>query len=97
MPNDHQPHCAGSSDDLKGFDILLGRGFMGRWRCPKQNLELLGANVSGAVATIAEAERLLAQSRLVHSLQVSSDNGTSRIRNVEPRRRRVVPLALKCQ
>jgi hypothetical protein len=35
----------------------------------KQHLELLGANVSGPAATIAEAERLLAQSRLVHSLQ----------------------------
>jgi DNA-binding response OmpR family regulator len=52
---------AGSSDDLKGLDILLVEDSWAVGDALKQLLELLGASVSGPAATTAEAERLLAQ------------------------------------
>ena len=58
MLNDHG---AGSSDDLKGLDILLVEDLWAVGDALKQLLELLGASVSGPAATTAEAERLLAQ------------------------------------
>ena len=61
MPNDHKPQGAGSSDDLKGLDILLVEDSWVVGDALKKHLELLGANVSGPAASIAEAERLLAQ------------------------------------
>ena len=51
----------GSSDDLKGLDILLVEDSWAVGDALKQLLELLGASVSGPAATTAEAERLLAQ------------------------------------
>ena len=56
MSNDHG---AGSSDDLKGLDILLVEDSWAVGDALKQLLELLGARVSGPAATTAEAERLL--------------------------------------
>ena len=61
MSNDHQPHGAGSSDDLRGLEILLVEDSWVVGDAVKQLLELLGANVSGPTASIAEAEHLLAQ------------------------------------
>ena len=61
MSNDHQPHGAGSSDDLRGLEILLVEDSWVVGDAVKQLLELLGANVSGPAASIAEAEHLLAQ------------------------------------
>ncbi len=52
---------AGSSDDLKGLDILLVEDSWAVGDALKQLLELLGASVSGPAASTAEAERLLAQ------------------------------------
>ena len=52
---------AGSSDDLKGLDILLVEDSWAVGDALKQLLELLGASVSGPAATTAEAERLIAQ------------------------------------
>jgi len=60
MPND-PPHGAGSLDDLKGLDILLVEDSWVVGDALKQHLELLGANVAGPAASIAEAESLLAQ------------------------------------
>jgi DNA-binding response OmpR family regulator len=54
-------HGAGSSDDLKGLDILLVEDSWAVGDALKQLLELLGASVSGPAATTAEAERLIAQ------------------------------------
>ena len=61
MSNDHQPHGAGSSDDLRGLEVLLVEDSWVVGDAVKQLLELLGANVSGPAASIAEAEHLLAQ------------------------------------
>ena len=58
MLNDHG---TGSSDDLKGLDILLVEDSWAVGDALKQFLELLGASVSGPAATTAEAERLIAQ------------------------------------
>jgi DNA-binding response OmpR family regulator len=58
MLNDHS---AGSSDDLKGLDILLVEDSWAVGDALKQLLELLGASVSGPAATTAEAERLIVQ------------------------------------
>lgn len=52
---------AGSSDDLKGLDVLLVEDSWAVGDALKQLLELLGASVSGPAATTADAERLLAQ------------------------------------
>jgi DNA-binding response OmpR family regulator len=58
-PNDHQPSNAGSSDDLKGLDILLVEDSRDVGEAVKKHLELLGAKVAGPAATTAEAEGLL--------------------------------------
>jgi CheY-like chemotaxis protein len=58
MLNDHG---AGSSDDLKGLDILLVEDSWAVGDALKQLLEFLGVSVSGPAATTAEAERPFAQ------------------------------------
>ena len=58
-PNDHQPPSAGSSDDLKGLDILLVEDSRDVGEAVKNHLELLGAKVAGPATTTAEAEGLL--------------------------------------
>jgi CheY-like chemotaxis protein len=52
---------AGSSDDLKGLDILLVEDSREVGKAMKGLLELLGATVTGPAATSAEAERLLSE------------------------------------
>jgi DNA-binding response OmpR family regulator len=58
-PDHHQPHSAGSSDDLKGLDILLVEDSRDVGEAVKKHLELLGAKATGPAATTAEAEGLL--------------------------------------
>ncbi len=58
-PDHHQPPSAGSSDDLKGLDILLVEDSLDVGEAVKKHLELLGAKVTGPAATTAEAEGLL--------------------------------------
>jgi len=60
-PNDHQLPSAGSSDDLKGLDILLVEDSREVGEAVKKHLELLGANVAGPATTTAEAEGLLTE------------------------------------
>ena len=60
-PDDHQPPGAGSSDELKGLDILLVEDSRDVGEAVKKHLQLLGANVAGPAATMAEAEDLLAE------------------------------------
>ena len=59
--NTHDPTGAGSSDDLRGLEILLveDSGIVGE--AIKDLLELLGADVVGPAATTADAERLLSE------------------------------------
>jgi DNA-binding response OmpR family regulator len=59
--NTHDPAGAGSSDDLRGLEILLveDSGVVGQ--ALKDQLELLGADVVGPAASTAEAERLLSE------------------------------------
>ena len=61
LPNDHQPQSAGSSDDLKGLDILLVEDSSEVGEAMKNLLELLGAHVTGPATTVAEAEHLLSE------------------------------------
>jgi hypoxanthine-guanine phosphoribosyltransferase len=56
-PNDQQPSNAGSSDDLKGLDILLVEDSRDVGEAVKKHLELLGAKVAGPAATTAERSR----------------------------------------
>ena len=58
-PDHRQPPSAGSSDDLKGLDILLVEDSRDVGEAVKKHLELLGAKVAGPAATVAEAEGLL--------------------------------------
>ncbi len=58
-PDHHQPPSAGSSDDLKGLDILLVEDARDVGEAVKKHLELLGAKVTGPAATAAEATGLL--------------------------------------
>ena len=58
-PDHHQPPSAGSSDDLKGLDILLVEDSQNVGEAVKKHLELLGAKVAGPAATVAQAEGLL--------------------------------------
>jgi len=58
-PNGPQPSRAGSSDDLKGLDILLVEDSRDVGEAVKKHLELLGAKVAGPATTTAEAEGLL--------------------------------------
>ena len=60
-PNDHQPPSAGSSDDLKGLDILLVEDSPDVGEALKKHLELLGANVAGPATTTTDAEGLLTE------------------------------------
>jgi CheY-like chemotaxis protein len=62
---------AGSSDDLKGLDILLVEDSREVGKAMKGLLELLGATVTGPAATSAEAERLLSE----HAPDVASSLG----------------------
>ena len=62
-PNDHELSSAGSSDDLKGLDILLVEDLPDVGEAVKKHLELLGAKVTGPAATTAEAEGLLNEHR----------------------------------
>jgi DNA-binding response OmpR family regulator len=61
LSNTHDPTGAGSSDDLRGLEILLveDSGIVGE--AIKDLLELLGADVVGPAATTADAERLLSE------------------------------------
>ena len=59
--NTHDPAGAGSSDDLKGLEILLVEDSWSVGEAMKDLLELLGAVVVGPAATTAEAERLLSE------------------------------------
>jgi DNA-binding response OmpR family regulator len=61
LSNIHDPTGAGSSDDLRGLEILLveDSGIVGE--AIKDLLELLGADVVGPAATTADAERLLSE------------------------------------
>lgn len=61
--NDPDPPNDGSSDDLKGLDILLVEDSRDVGEAVKRLLELWGANVTGPAATMAEAEDLLAEHR----------------------------------
>jgi hypothetical protein len=59
--NTHDPAGAGSSDDLKGLEILLVEDSWVVGKAMKDLLELLGADVVGPAGTSAEAERLLSE------------------------------------
>jgi len=59
--NTHDPAGAGSSDDLRGLEILLVEDSWSVGEAIKDLLELLGAVVVGPAATTAEAERLLSE------------------------------------
>ena len=56
-----QPPGVGSSDDLKGLDILLVEDSLAVSEAVKSLLKLLGADVAGPAANRAEAERLLSE------------------------------------
>ncbi|SEI01299.1 response regulator [Tardiphaga sp. OK245] len=56
----HQPIASGSSE-LKGTHILLVEDSWQLGNAMKRLLRLLGADVSGPAATIADAERLIAE------------------------------------
>jgi CheY-like chemotaxis protein len=60
-PDRHQPPSAGSSDDLKGLDILLVEDSRDVGEAVKKHLELLGAKVAGPATTTAEADGLLTE------------------------------------
>jgi DNA-binding response OmpR family regulator len=59
--NTHDPAGAGSSDDLRGLEILLVEDSWSVGEAMKDQFELLGADVVGPAATTAEAERLLSE------------------------------------
>ena len=59
--NTHDPAGAGSSDDLRGLEILLVEDSWVVGEAMKGLLELLGADVVGPATTTAEAERLLSE------------------------------------
>ena len=59
--NNHDPAGAGSSDDLRGLEILLVEDSWVVGKAMKDLLELLGADVVGPAATTTEAERLLSE------------------------------------
>jgi DNA-binding NtrC family response regulator len=56
----HQPDISGSSE-LKGARILLVEDSWQLGNAMKRLLRVLGADVAGPVATVADAERLLAE------------------------------------
>ena len=58
--NTHDPDGPGSSDDLRGLEILLVEDSWSVGEAMKDLLELLGAVVVGPAATTAEAEHLFA-------------------------------------
>jgi hypothetical protein len=57
--NNRDSAGTGSSDDLRGLEILLVEDSWSVGEAMKDMLELLGADVIGPAATTAEAERLL--------------------------------------
>jgi CheY-like chemotaxis protein len=59
--NIHDPDGAGSSDDLRGLEILLVEDSWIVGEAMKDLLERLGADVVGPAATTAAAGRLLAE------------------------------------
>jgi DNA-binding response OmpR family regulator len=59
--NTHDPAVAGSSDDLRGLEILLVEDSWVVGEAMKGLLELLGADVVGPATTAAEAEHLLSE------------------------------------
>jgi len=59
----HQVSTAGSSEELKGLDILLVEDSRDVGEAVKTLLELCGAKVVGPAPSIAEAEGLLARHR----------------------------------
>jgi DNA-binding response OmpR family regulator len=59
--NTHDSAGAGSSDDLRGLEILLVEDSWSVGEATKDLLELLGADVVGPAASTAEAERLLSE------------------------------------
>ena len=61
LSNAHDPPETGSSDDLKGLDILLVEDSRSVGEAVKSLLKLLGAAVAGPAANAAEAERLLSE------------------------------------
>ena len=61
LSNAHDPPETGSSDDLKGLDILLVEDSLAVSEAVKSLLKLLGADVAGPAANRAEAERLLSE------------------------------------
>jgi CheY-like chemotaxis protein len=61
LSNAHDPPETGSSDDLKGLDILLVEDSLAVGEAVKSLLKLLGADVAGPAANTAEAERLLSE------------------------------------
>jgi DNA-binding response OmpR family regulator len=61
LSNAHDPPEIGSSDDLKGLDILLIEDSLAVGEAVKSLLKLFGADVVGPAANIAEAERLLSE------------------------------------
>jgi DNA-binding response OmpR family regulator len=61
IANTHDLPENGSSDDLKGLDILLVEDSRSVGEAFKTLLRALGANVAGPAANTAEAERLLSE------------------------------------
>jgi CheY-like chemotaxis protein len=61
IANTHDLPENGSSDDLKGLDILLVEDSRSVGEAVKSLLKLLGAAVAGPAANAAEAERLLSE------------------------------------
>jgi DNA-binding response OmpR family regulator len=59
--NNRDSAGTGSSDDLRGLEILLVEDSWSVGEAMKDMLELLGADVIGPAATTAEAERLLSE------------------------------------
>jgi DNA-binding NtrC family response regulator len=59
--NDHDPPGMGSPDDLKGLGILLVEDSWHVGIAMKNLLQLMGANVAGPAATMAEAEHLMSE------------------------------------
>ena len=60
------PEARGSDDDLQGLEILLVEDLQSAADALKQHLKLLGAQVTGSAATIAEATKLIIE-RLPHA------------------------------
>jgi CheY-like chemotaxis protein len=60
---EHHPASVGSTDELKGLDILLVEDSRDVGEAVKTLLELCGANVAGPATNTAEAEGLLAKHR----------------------------------